>query len=55
MKSRGEMLSEIICYVLERAKCEEDVEKYQEHIINYFKKDYQKAYKKHNGVELNYG
>ena len=52
MKSRPEILDEIISYILERAKCEEDTDKYLEHILDYCKKDYQQAYKKQNGVEL---
>ena len=39
-------------YILERAKCEEDTDKYLEHVLDYCKKDYQKAYKKQNGLEL---
>jgi len=52
MKSRPEILDEIIFYILKRAKCEENTEKYLEHILDYCKKDYQKAYKKQNGLEL---
>ena len=52
MKSRPEILDEIIFYILERAKCEENTEKYLEHVLDYCKKDYQKAYKKLNGLEL---
>ena len=52
MKSRPEILDEIISYILERAKCEEDTDKYLEHVLDYCKKDYQQAYKKQNGVEL---
>ena len=52
MKSRPEILDEIISYILERAKCEEDTDKYLEHVLDYCKKDYQKAYKKQNGLEL---
>ena len=43
MKSRDEILDEIMFYILERAKCEEDADKYLEHVIDYCKKDYQKA------------
>ena len=46
MKSRPEILDEIIFYILERAKCEENTEKYLEHVLDYCKKDYQKAYDK---------
>ena len=52
MKSRSEILDEIMFYILERAKCEEDTDKYLEYVIDYCKKDYQKAYKKLNGLEL---
>ena len=30
-------------YILERARCEEDTDKYIKHVLNYCKKDYQKA------------
>tara|TARA_B100000214_G_scaffold150479_1_gene107626 strand:- start:41 stop:280 length:240 start_codon:yes stop_codon:yes gene_type:complete len=49
---RPEILEEIISYIFERAKCEEDTDKYLEHVLEYCKKDYQQAYKKQNGVEL---
>ena len=52
MKSRPEILDEIMFYILERAQCEEDTDKYLEHVIDYCKKDYQQAYKKLNGLEL---
>ena len=52
MKSRPEILDEIIFYILERAKCEKDTDKHLEHVLDYCKKDYQKAYKKQNGLEL---
>ena len=52
MKCRPEILDEIMFYILERAKCEEDTDKYLEHVIDYCKKDYQQAYKKLNGIEL---
>ena len=51
MISRPEILNEIMFYILERAKCEKDTEKYLEHSMDYCKKDYQKAYKKQNGIE----
>ncbi len=38
--------------ILERAKCEEDTDKYLEHVLDYCKKDYQQAYMKQNGIEL---
>ena len=46
MKSRSEILDEIMFLILERAKCEEDTDKYLEHVLDYCKKDYQKAYDK---------
>ena len=53
MKCRPEILDEIMFYILERARCEEDTDKYLEHVIDYCKKDYQQAYKKlMNGLEL---
>ena len=52
MKFRLEILDEIMFYILERARCEEDTDKYLEHVIDYCKKDYQQAYKKQNGIEL---
>ena len=52
MKSRPEILDEIMFYILERAKCEEDTDKYLEHVLDYCKKDYLQAYKKQNGVEV---
>ena len=52
MKSKPEILDEILCYILERAKCEEDTDKYLEHVLDYCKKDYQQAYKKQKGIEL---
>ena len=52
MKSRSEILDEIMFYILERARCEEDTDKYLEHVIDYCKKDYRQAYKKLNGLEL---
>ena len=38
--------------ILKRAKCEEDTDKYLEHVLDYCKKDYLQAYKKQNGIEL---
>ena len=52
MKSRPEILDEIMFYILERAKCEVDTDKYLEHVVDYCKKDYQQAYKKQKGIEL---
>tara|TARA_B100001778_G_C18351994_1_gene522384 strand:+ start:374 stop:526 length:153 start_codon:yes stop_codon:yes gene_type:complete len=46
MKSRPEILDEIMFYILKRAQCEEDTDKYLEHVLDYCKKDYQKAYDK---------
>ena len=39
-------------YILERAKCEEETDKYLEHVLDYCKKDYQQVYKKQTGIEL---
>tara|TARA_B100000214_G_scaffold135461_1_gene96412 strand:+ start:101 stop:304 length:204 start_codon:yes stop_codon:yes gene_type:complete len=52
MKSRLEIIDEIMFYILERAKCEVDTDKYLEHVVDYCKKDYQQAYKKQKGIEL---
>ena len=52
MKTRSEILNEIMFYILERAKCEEDTDKYLEHVLDYCKKDYQQAYERKNGLEL---
>ena len=52
MTSRPEILDEIRFYILERAKCEENTDKYLEHVLDYCKKDYQQAYKKKTGIEL---
>jgi len=52
MKTRSEILDEIMFYILERAKCGENTDKYLEHVLDYCKKDYQKACKKQNGLEL---
>ena len=46
MTSRPEILDKIRFYILERAKCEEDTDKYLEHVLDYCKKDYQQAFKK---------
>ena len=48
---RSEILDEIMFYILERARFEEDTDKYLDHVLDYCKKDYQKAYEKQNGVE----
>ena len=39
-------------YILERAKCEEETEKYLEHVLDYCKKDYQKAFDKKKKDQL---
>jgi len=52
MTSRPEILDEIIFYILERAKCAEDTNKYLEHVLDYCKKNYQQAYQRHTGIEL---
>ena len=49
MKSGPEILDEIMFYIFERAKCEEDTDKHLEHVLDYCKKDYQKAYDKKKG------
>ena len=46
MTSRPEILNEIIFYILERAKCEDDTDKYLKHVLNYCKNDYKEALKK---------
>ena len=48
MTSRPKILDEIMFYILERAKCEEDTKKYLEHVLDYCKKDYQQAFEKKN-------
>ena len=52
MKSRPEILDEIMFYIFERAQCEEDTDNYLDYILDYCKKDYQKAHKRKNGLEL---
>ena len=51
MTSRPAILDEIMFYFLERAKCEEDTDKYLEHVLDYCKKDYQQVYKKKTSEE----
>ena len=46
MTNRSKILDEIIFYILERAKCENGTDKYLEHVLDYRKKVYQKAYVK---------
>ena len=48
MTSRTEILDEIMFYILERAKCEEETDKYLEHVLDYCKKDYHQAFEKRN-------
>ena len=48
MTSRPEILDEIMFYILERAKCEEETDKYLEHVLDCCKKDYQQAFEKRN-------
>ena len=36
-------LDEIMFYILERAKCEENTDKYLENVLNYCTKDYQQS------------
>jgi len=45
MTSRTEILNEIIFYILERAKCAEDTDKYLEHVLAYCQNDYKIALK----------
>ena len=52
MKSRPEIIDEIMFYIHERAKCEVDTDNYLENVVDYCKKDYQQAYKKQKGIEL---
>ena len=52
MTSRPEILNEIMFCILERAKCEENTDKYLEHVLDYCKRDCQQIYKKQNGLEL---
>ena len=52
MKRRPEILDEIMFYILERAQCAEGTDKYLDHVLDYCKQDYQKAYQKQNGLEL---
>ena len=52
MKYRPETLDEIMFYTLERAHCEEDAEKHLEHVIEYCKKDYQRADKKQHELTM---
>ena len=46
MKSRSEILDEIMFYILEWAKCEDYTDKYLEHVLDYCKKYYQNIYDK---------
>ena len=48
MKSRHEILDEIMFYILERAKCEEDTDKHLGHVIDYCKRKYQIVLQKKN-------
>ena len=52
MANRAEILDEIMFYILERAKCEEDSDNHLEHVLDYCKKDYQQTYKKQKGIKL---
>ena len=54
MKSKPEILDEIMFYILERTECEEDTDKYLDHVLDYFKKDYQQAYEKKTDQYLTY-
>ena len=46
MASRIKILDEIIFYIQKRANCEDNPDKYLEHVLEYCKKDYQQAYTK---------
>ena len=48
MKSRFEILDEIIFFIHERSQFDKETEKHLEHVLDYRKKDYQQAYKKIN-------
>ena len=52
MANKPKILDEIIFYIIERAKCEDNTDKYLEHVLDYCKKDYQQSYKKQNGIDL---
>ena len=52
MKRGHEILVEIVFYILEKAKCEEDTYEYIEHVLDFCKKNYHEAYMKQNGIEL---
>ena len=52
MTSRSEILDKIMFYILERANCEEEADKYLEHVLDYCKKDYQQAYEIKTGIDL---
>tara|TARA_Y100001968_G_C19297962_1_gene687574 strand:- start:584 stop:787 length:204 start_codon:yes stop_codon:yes gene_type:complete len=52
MTNKSEILDQIIFYILKRAQCEEDTDKYLEYVLDYCKKDYKQAYEKQNGIEL---
>ena len=52
MKCFPEILDEIMFYILERAKCEVDIDNYLENVVVYCIKDYQQVYKKQKGIEL---
>ena len=52
MKTGSEILNEIMFFILERAKYEENKDKYLEHVLDNCKKYYQKAFKKQNVLEL---
>jgi len=52
MTRKPKILDKIIFFILERAKCEKDSNKYLDHVLDYCTKDYQQAYKKQTGIEL---
>tara|TARA_Y100001968_G_C19038278_1_gene563182 strand:- start:279 stop:473 length:195 start_codon:yes stop_codon:yes gene_type:complete len=54
MVNRCEILDEIMLYILKRAKCEKDIDKYLLHVLNYCKNDFRQASKrqKENNITI---
>ncbi len=52
MTCRPEILDKIMFYILKRAKCEKDTDKYLDHVLVYCKNNYQQTYKNQIGNEL---
>ena len=48
---REQLLAEILFYIHERAKCEDTVDRYLEHVLEYCKKDYIQAWEKRMGMK----